>query len=202
MRVLPGMQAAFVDIGLEKAAFPARAPTSTRASTSCRSSTPRRRSATAETPVAAAAFAEGTPRKPDRGRRAAVRRASRPHRRPPEQGRRDPGPGGQGADRHQGRAHHVATSRCPAAISSSPDGQSPRRLAAHRGRGGAPAPPRRRARAQARRARVHRPHGLRGLEPKRELQADMRFLIEALEPHPRSAAKTSRRRASCTTTWT
>ena len=102
VRVLPGMQAAFVDIGLEKAAFlhvsdlagaDARPPRWSRSRTT---STDERR-----------------------GRPAPPPRAARAHRGAAAEGRGAARPGLQGADRHQGRARHGRTSRCPAAISCS-----------------------------------------------------------------------------------
>ena len=161
-RVLPGMQAAFVDIGLEKAAFlyvgdylddarSARRTTTTRNAAGAAS----RRGATAGTAAA------------DRD--------------PAARGPGDRRPGRQGADRHQGRAHHQppldrrAPPRAHAVVEAgrrvAPDRLGPRAPAAARHRDAA-APARTSASSSAPRARATR---------EADLEADVAYLSAVWE---------------------
>ena len=139
-RVLPGMQAAFVDIGLERTAF-----------------------LHASDIVHPAVGENGKPDEPvDEARTAGHPVAG-------QRGRRDPGAGAEGSARHQGRAaddvHHdsVALSRVHA------EGPRHRHFGAHRGRGGATAAARGRESVRARRRdrRLHRAYRCGGRDARR-----------------------------------
>ena len=145
-RVLPGMQAAFVDIGLEKAAFlyvgdylDSDRPAQRRGG--------RRRRGAAPAP----------PARPQRQQPPAAE-----DRHAAARGPGDRGPGRQGSDRHQGRAHHLARlDRGP------PPGAhalvaAGRRLAAHRLGSRAAPPARRREPRPPAGPRLHHPHRRRG----------------------------------------
>ena len=110
-RVLPGMQAAFVEIGLERTAFLHAADIA--------------RSAAEDTLV---------------GRRCAQCAAGGGHPPPGELRRRHPGAGDQGSDRHQGRASHHLHRAALALSGVHAARRGRRRVGAHRGGGRAHAP--------------------------------------------------------------
>ena len=180
--VKPGLQAAFVDIGLEQGRLPARLATwtTTTARTRTTTATSRRRPADAG---AAAAI-----RVPDIGTVA-------------EGGRRHPRPGHQGAHQHQGAAPDRRHQ--PARPLPGDDAQGPphRRLAQDRGPPRARAPQAAPAEAPAGRGRLHHPHRGRGRRRGRHQAGRATTSASLLARDPRDGRGGRRRRPWCTRTW-